>query len=67
MVDISGGTTSACYYLEAVEDIYNKYNDTPPLPPDTTRINNWAIKNVQQLLRMASVKQAEYYNEENVN
>lgn len=65
MVDISGGTTSACYYLEAVEDIYNKYNDSPPLPPDTTRINNWAIKNVQQLLRMASVKQAEYYNEGN--
>ena len=65
MVDLSGGTTSACYYLEAVEDIYNKYTDSPPLPPDTARINNWGIKNVQQLLRMASVKQAEYYNEEN--
>jgi thiamine pyridinylase len=65
MVDISGGTTSACYYLEAVEDIYNKYTDTPPLPPDTGRIDSWAMGNVQKLLRMASVKQAKYYNENN--
>ncbi|MCP5047653.1 MAG: thiamine pyridinylase [bacterium] len=60
MVNISGGTTSACYYLEAVEDIYNKYTDAPPLPPDNTKIGSWEIQNVQKLLRMASVKQAQY-------
>lgn len=65
MVDISGGTTAACYYLDAVEDIYGKYTDTPPLPPDNTLINPWGIHNVRKLLRMASVKQAKYYNDEN--
>lgn len=65
MVDISGGTTTACYYLDAIQDIYGKYTDTPPLPPDKNLIDSWGIQNVRKLLKMASVKQAQYSNDEN--
>ncbi len=63
MVDLSGGTTDACLYLDAVEDIYGTYTTDPPLPPDESKIDNWAIQNLQQLLRMASVEQASYSGE----
>ena len=63
MVDLSGGTTDACLYLEAVEDIYGLYTAAPPLPPSASKINGWAIQNLQRLLRMASVEQARYSGE----
>ena len=63
MVDLSGGTTDACLYLEAVEDIYGQYTAAPPLPPQAGKIDRWAIQNLQRLLRMASVEQARYSGE----
>ncbi len=60
MVDFSGGTTSACRYLDAVEDIYGLYTDDPPLPPSDDRIDGWAIDHLQTVLRMASVANAGY-------
>ncbi len=51
MVDFSGGTTSACRYLDAVEDIYGIYTDDPPLPASDERIDGWAIDNLQAVLR----------------
>jgi len=63
MVDLSGGTTDAALYLEAVQDIYGTYTTDPPLPPDASKINSWSIQNLQKLLRMASVQQANYSGE----
>ncbi len=60
MVDFSGGTTSACRYLDAVEDIYGIYTDDPPLPASDERIDGWAIDNLQAVLRLASVDNADY-------
>lgn len=39
MVDFSGGTTSACRYLDAVQEIYGVYTDDPPLPPGDDKID----------------------------
>lgn len=63
MVDLSGGTTDAGLYLDAVEEISGQYAADPPLPPDANKIDGWAIRNLQQLLRMASVEQARYSGE----
>ncbi len=60
MVDFSGGTTSACRYLDAIEDIYGLYTDNPPLAPSDDKIDDWAIDNLQTVLRMASVANASY-------
>ena len=60
MIYLGGGTTSACHYLDAVEDIYSVYTPHPPLPQDSSRINDWAIANVRQLLAASSVKNAKH-------
>lgn len=60
MVDLSGGTTDSCLYIEAVEDIYGSYTPEPPLPPEASKVDAWAIHNLWSLLRMASVEQARY-------
>lgn len=62
MIYLGGGTTSACHYLDAVEDIYSVYAPNPPLPQDSNRISDWAIANVRQLLAASSVKNAKHYD-----
>jgi len=56
MVDLSGSTTDSCLYLDALEDIYGKYTPDPPLPPDPTKVDPWAIQNLWSLQRMASAE-----------
>ncbi len=60
MVDLAGGTTAACRYLDAVEDIYGLYTDDPPLAPSDDKIDSWAVANLQRVLRMASLANARY-------
>ena len=60
LVDLAGGTTNSCLYLDATEDIYGTYTSAPPLPPTSAQIDSWPIQNLQQLVRMASVPQARY-------
>ncbi len=64
LVDLSGGVTSACLYLDALEQNYGRYTPNPPLAPEPPKIDAWAIQNVQRLIRMASPAQAAYYSEE---
>lgn len=64
MIDVSGGTTAACLYIDTVEDIYGQYTINPPLPLEANRINNWAISNLRNVIAMASTENAQYYNDE---
>jgi thiamine pyridinylase len=60
LVDLSGGTTTACLYLNALEDIFGQYTPAPPLPPDESKIDPWAIQNLWKVLRLASKPEASY-------
>jgi len=60
MVNVSGGTTAACLYVDTVEDVYGKYTINPPLPLEESQINNWAISNLRNVVAMASAKNALY-------
>ncbi len=60
MVNLSGKSTDACLYVDALEDIYGVYTSDPPLAPDASKICSWSIQNLRQVLRMASVTNAQY-------
>ncbi len=60
VVVLSGGTTAACRYLDAVEDIYGLYTDDPPLAPSDDKIDSWAVANLRSVLRMASLANVKY-------
>ena len=60
LVDLSSKTGDACFYVEALENIFGLYTSTPPLPPQANSIDPWAIQNVHTLLRMASKEDATY-------
>jgi thiamine pyridinylase len=64
LIDLSGGTTNACFYLSALESVYGVYTDDPPLPLNTGNLDGWAVNNVQKVLRLASRAQATYSNYE---
>lgn len=54
IVDLSGGTTDACLYLETVQDINGRYDPNPPLP-SPTNLNGKAISNLHRLVDMGCV------------
>lgn len=55
MLDMSGGTTSACQYIDAVTSIDGSW--PVPLPPDVADLNPTAIQTLRQLIADSS-----YYN-----
>lgn len=52
MVDMAGGTTNACLYLDTVNSITGQY--PPPLPWNQGEIDPQAMDNMRLLLAMAS-------------
>ncbi len=52
MLDMSGGTTNAALYLDTAHSITGQYPF--PLPQDQSQINPAAMKNMRELLAMAS-------------
>lgn len=60
-IDLSGGTTCACYYLDAVADISGDYQINPELPQPGD-VQDAAIDNLQLLTLMAGSKQALFEN-----
>jgi len=54
LVDLSGGTTDACLYLETVQDINGRYDPNPPLP-SPANLNGKAIGNLHALVNMGCV------------
>ena len=60
-IDFSGGTTCACYYLDAVADISGDYQIDPDLPKPGD-VQDAAIDNLQLLTLMAGSKQALFEN-----
>ena len=61
LIDLSGGTTCACYYLDAIADITDSYQIDPALPK-AQDLNDSAIDNLQLLTLMSGTKQALYEN-----
>lgn len=59
MVDLSGGSTSACLYVDAVQDLNGFYLPHPHLPP-AAETDERAIKNLQLILRMANKEHANW-------
>jgi thiamine pyridinylase len=63
IVDLSGGTTSACLYLDTVQDLNGVYTPYPLLPP-AAEADQHAIKNLQLILKMANKEHANWSPEE---
>lgn len=59
LVDLSGGTTDSCLYLETEQDVQNKYTPDPPLPP-VDKLDNRAIANLQSLVIQGCKEQVGY-------
>lgn len=57
IVDLSGGTTCACMYLDAVADLAGSYSPTPRLP-GVNGLSPDAIANLQKLTKMAGKSHA---------
>jgi thiamine pyridinylase len=59
LIDLSGGTTCSCYYLDAVQDVGGKYTPMPDLP-GAGMLDKQAVANLKLLTRMAGKKQATF-------
>jgi thiamine pyridinylase len=59
LVDLSGGTTDSCFYVETSEHINGVYNPTPPLPP-AGNLDSRVIANLKKLVSMACKDRATY-------
>ena len=59
LVDLSGGTTDSCLYLETVQDINNMYTPNPPLPP-ADKLDKQAVTNLQRLVSSGCKEQVSY-------
>ena len=57
LIDLTGGTTCACFYLDAVADKEKVYSTMPYLP-DGEHLDKVALDNLRLLTRMAGKKQA---------
>ncbi|AWP36989.1 thiamine pyridinylase [Heyndrickxia coagulans] len=60
LIDMSGGTTKACMYLEALIDLNHKYTDYDVLP-DLNKINSNAVTSLKMLQAMAGNEQANFW------
>ncbi len=58
LIDLSGPSTDAFYYVEALEDTYGVYTADPPLAPTAAKLDLWAMDSVRDLRRLAGSKQA---------
>ena len=56
MMDFSGGTTNAIYYVKSLEEITDTF--PVPLPQDQSHINIDAINNLRTILATASLRNA---------
>jgi len=61
MMDFSGGTTNAIYYVKSLEEITDEF--PVPLPQDPGHINIYAINNLRTILATASLRNAWYSGE----
>lgn len=59
LIDFTGGTTDACLYLQTVMEISDSYPTDPDLPPPSN-LNQNSISNLQQLVKMAGLAQAQF-------
>lgn len=64
MIDMSGGTTVASYYIEATQDLQHKYTPSPELP-DADQLEPAALGQLAEVLSLASVKNARSYSDDN--
>jgi len=61
LMNLAGGTTCALLYLDAVQDLTGMYTQDPPLPaPDQRALNSDAITNLQLVVKMTGVPQAQF-------
>lgn len=58
MVDFSGGTTNAIYYVKSLQEMTNTF--PVPLPPDQEHINMDTMNNLRTILAVASLRNAWY-------
>lgn len=56
MVDMAGGTTNACLYIDALASVKNKF--PVPQPQKPQKVNQEAIANLRKLLKMSSYHNA---------
>lgn len=61
MMDFSGGTTNALYYVKSLEEILDKF--PVPLPQNRSQINPNAMNNLRTILAAASLRNAWYSGE----
>ncbi len=59
LIDLSSGTSCACYYLDAVSDGSGMYSPMPNLP-EAGKLNAAAVANLQRLTRMGGREQVKY-------
>jgi len=62
LADLSGSTTCACLYVDAQEDAMGFYTPCPTLPPASDLYPD-ALMNLQLVIHMAGVDQAQYWGE----
>ena len=58
MLDLSGGTTNACNYIESVHEKLNQY--PVPMPENPQEVDKTAISNIQSALASSSFRDAYY-------
>lgn len=59
LVDLSGGTTDSCLYLETEQDVQNRYTANPPLPT-ADHLDPHAVSNLQSLVIQGCKEQVGY-------
>ncbi|OWK34908.1 thiamine pyridinylase [Fimbriiglobus ruber] len=59
LINLSGSTSCACYYLDAVSDGSGTYSPMPALP-EATKLDATALKNLQRLTRMGGREQVKF-------
>lgn len=64
LVDMNGGTTKACYYLDTLVDVTQATSELIPLP-DLNNINMDAINDIKLLVKMGGEEQVEYWPDDN--
>jgi thiamine pyridinylase len=66
LIDLSGGTTSACLYVEAAMDYNIPYSWNPPLP-NYYELDEIVVKNLRTLMYMGGAEQVTYEDTVNWN
>jgi thiamine pyridinylase len=60
LIDLTGATTDACMYLQAVMENIGEFPLDPPLPPCPSGLDSTAVEDLRTLVRIAGQKQASY-------